>query len=110
METLYFIEACTGCSCCSEERNHYRGPYKTQADAERRIAYYKATDSTFWPIASQYAKRGHYAISAMEAEVIVGNRWIIWDKVFPIVPFIEVAEDGSVLDNDQEYFTRDLIL
>jgi hypothetical protein len=104
---LHFIEACTRCSCCSGEKNHHRGPYKTREDAERRIAYYKATNSTFWPIASQYARRGHYAIHALEAEVIAKDRWIIEDRVFEIVPFIEVAEDGSILDNDLEYFTKE---
>jgi len=101
MPKLVFINARTGCSCCSDQ-NHYRGPYKSKADAERRIAYYKSENSKYWPTASQYARRGCYDVVVYEAEEISNNRWIIEDSVFSVTPFMNVAEDGSLVGMDDE--------
>jgi hypothetical protein len=106
MKTIYVIEAHTGCTCCANE-NHYRGPYKTREDAQRRIDYYYSKDSKYWPLASQYAKRGHYYIREMTAEPISGDRWIIDDDtVIYGLNFIEVHEDGTVLFNEGEIFSE----
>jgi hypothetical protein len=100
MPKLVFIEARTGCSCCSDE-NHYRGPYRTKKDAEQRVKYYKAENSEFWPIGSQFARRGSYFIDVWDAEEISENRWIIGDKVVYRTPFVNVLEDGSLATDEE---------
>lgn len=105
---MIFIRCSTGCSCCNYE-NHYRGPYRTTEDAERRINYYKSETSKYWPLASQYARRGVYAVVNIEAEIISNNRIIIADRVFHSIPeAINILEDGSITndENDKEYFTN----
>ena len=104
---IFRIEARTGCSCCSDE-NHYRGPYKTREDAERRVKFYleEEGDKKYWPIGSQYARRGRYTIEEHLAEILPGNRWIIEDRVYKVAPFIEIAEDGSSEQNNEERFEQ----
>lgn len=112
MPKLVFIEARTGCSCCSDQ-NHYRGPYRTKTDAERRVKYYKSENSKFWPIASQFARRGSYSINAWNAEEIPENRWIIGDRVVDQTPLIKVLEDGSLAteeENQNEEFCKSFYL
>jgi len=95
------IEARTGCSCCSSE-NHLRGPYKTEEDAQRRVAHYRDPKNTFHPLASQYARRGAYSIYKYTAEVLPDGRWIVnGSNVIPVPAFIEVAEDGSATENEK---------
>ena len=76
---LFVIYCRTGCSCCSNE-NHYRGPYQTREDAQKEIDSYYAPDSKFWPLASQYAKRGHYNIKEIEVETLPDGRQIVNDE------------------------------
>lgn len=97
---LFFIYAGTGCTCCNDQ-NHYRGPYATKEDAEHRIAYYKSPESKFWPLASQYARRGHYCVEEMDVEVLGDGRWIIGNKVFYSQPCVEVASDGTATDDEE---------
>jgi len=100
----YLIEARTGCSCCSSE-NHYRGLYRSQEDAERRVAYYRHPDSQFWPLGSQYARRGRYSVQGVQLEPISKGRYILDDDlVLDSLNWIEVKEDGSVENNDSEEF------
>ena len=103
----YMIECRTGCTCCSSE-NHYRGFYKTKEDAERRINYYFSPESKFWPLASQYARRGRYSIEEAELEEISNDRWILNDeKVLHSLNFIDVKEDGSIENNEEEHLFSD---
>ena len=103
-EVMWLIECRTGCSCCQHE-NHRRGPYLTREDAEKRIAYFKSDDSKFWPVASQYARRGRYVIEFHEPEILGDDRYIIEDEVFHGgVEFVAVNDDGSVDDNKSEQF------
>lgn len=105
MSAVYVISCSTGCSCCSYE-NHYRGPYKTKEDAERRIAYYR-TDGNFHPVASQYSKRGVYKVKEVDVENISEGRVILCGcyVAYPSsMEIIEVAEDGTVKDNGTELF------
>jgi hypothetical protein len=104
MNYIYLIHAGTGCTCCSSE-NHHRGPYRTREDAERRIAYYNAPESKFWPLASQYARRGRYSIVEKNIEPISANRFILDERyVLYGLDFIEVKEDGAVEDDQAEQF------
>jgi hypothetical protein len=103
MLKLYKIECCTGCTCCSSD-NHYRGFYKTKEDAQKRIDYFKSPDSKYWPVASQYARRGHYSICEVSIEELPDGRFILNDdKVTKHLNIIEVKENGEVEDNDNEY-------
>ena len=108
MMTAYIIYCATGCTCCSSE-NHYRGFYRTAEDAKRRIEYYYSEDSKFWPLASQYARRGRYSVEIAEIEDLGDGRYILDDeKVLHELNFVEVKEDGSIENNDSEYLWSDL--
>lgn len=104
---LYFIECRTGCTCCSGD-NHYRGPYRSEEDAANRISFFRTSegDHAFWPVASQYSRRGDYRVVEYEVEEISGGRAIVNDRVFYLKTLrpIEVRPDGSVADNDAERF------
>lgn len=90
----------TGCSCCSNE-NHYRCFYKTREDAERRKGYFLAENSTYWPRASQYARRGRYCVEEGDAEDLGDGRVLLNGRVVDYLE-MEVAEDGTIADNDLE--------
>lgn len=105
----YFIHATTGCSCCGNE-DHYRGPYRSRSDAERRVASYLAKESKFWPTASQYYHRGLYYIIESSHEEISGGRVIIGNShVFSTAEaaFIDVRDDGTIENDKAEYFGDD---
>ena len=108
---VWFISASTGCTCCSSE-NHYRGPYKTKEDAERRINYYRTSDQKtgYWPLASQFSRRGNYSVYEIYCEPISDDRFIIGEeRVVDYLSFVEVNEDGSVKGSDNvEYFSSEL--
>ncbi len=103
MEKCYLIYAGTGCTCCNNE-NHYRGPYKSKEDAERRVVYYKSDGSKYWPLASQFARRGTYSIEEVSFEdlndgrIILGGTTVISD-----VNLIDVNEDGTIEDDESEH-------
>ncbi len=79
---LHFIEASTGCTCCSSD-NFTQGPYLNKADAESQIK--KWLDGTEpAPLASQYASRGVYRLRSYTAERITNNRFVIYDSVIKI--------------------------
>jgi hypothetical protein len=108
-ETIYLIEARTGCTCC-QSQNHYRGPYKTREDAEKRIQFYRTSqgEKAYWPLASQYARRGAYSVTEWTCETLPDGRKIIGgDTVVEPTEFnfIQVNEDGSVLNNEVECFS-----
>lgn len=106
--SFFVIVASTGCTCCSD-KDHLRGPYKNKSDAERRIKYYHAENSKFWPLASQYARRGSYSINEISFELISKGRIILDDRIVrkleAIPEFIKVNEDGTV-EGNEEYFER----
>jgi len=101
---LILIKCCTGCSCCSWE-DHYRGPYRSIEDAKKRIAYFRSPDNVkYWPVASQYSKRGNYLVEEIEYEEISNNRCIIFgDKVISLRKPIELLKDGSLKDEESDY-------
>ncbi len=104
---IWLIECRTGCTCCSYD-NHYRGPYKSKEDAERRIEYYRSKGSKFWPVASQYASRGSYSIEEHEVELLSGDRFIVDDNVHRNgLKLVDVKEDGTISDNESEWFKGD---
>jgi len=104
LEKIYVIHARTGCSCCMDD-NHYRGPYKTNDDAMRRINYYKSANSEYWPLASQYARRGSYFVEELTIEPVSGGRFIIKGTTTVYgLDFIEVDECGKIANNDIEEF------
>jgi hypothetical protein len=84
----FIIECRTGCSCCSGE-NHYRGPFKTREEAERKIANYKERRL----LSSQYSERGNYSIEESDAEILPDGRIIIDD--FVCAGFAEDNPDGD---------------
>lgn len=97
---IFLIHARTGCTCCSNE-NHYRGPFRTRDDAERRRLYYlDSSKGVNNPLASQYAPRGVYEIVEVEAEELPDGRVILENRIFPALEFAEVAEDGSGVDTE----------
>lgn len=100
VKKVFFMHCRTGCSCCSNE-NHYRGFYKTREDAERRIGSFLAENSTYWPLASQYALRGRYSVKDADAEVLGDGRVLLNGRVVDYLE-MEVAEDGTIADNDLE--------
>jgi hypothetical protein len=104
----YIIACGTGCTCCSSE-NHYRGFYHTKEDAERRIAYYLSPESKFWPLSSQYARRGCYSAEEVDLEAISGDRYILnGEKLVHSLVFIEVNADGTISEQADEYLFSDL--
>lgn len=107
---IFLIDCRTGCSCCSDE-NHWRGPYRTKEDAERRVKSFLAIDSKFWPLASQYADHGRYSIREFEAEELPDGRIIMVDRVFSVPQFIEVAEEGTIsVAHENEIFAHELFV
>ena len=99
----YMIECRTGCTCCSNE-NHYRGFYKTEESAKQRIAYYLSPESKYWPLASQYARRGNYNVEEVELEDLGDGRYILNDdKVLHDLNFVDIKEDGSMENDENEY-------
>jgi len=98
----YMIECRTGCTCCCDE-NHYRGFYRTKEDAKHRISYYQLPESKFWPLASQFARRGNYSIEEAEIEDLNDGRYILNDKILHSLDFVDVKEDGSIENNEDEY-------
>lgn len=105
---LAFIYCGTGCTCCNHE-DHIRGPYLTVADAERRVNYFRAPDSKYWPLASQFQKRGRYEVKELEVESISNDRVIVEGRVFPsFARVIEVKPDGTIdVSPEEEYFTSE---
>lgn len=90
---LYFIHCQTGCTCCSEEYNHYCGPFSSREKAQERIDSYLEETPPIYKngrrmnpphIASQYAPRGRYSIEEHEAEKLnqgKPGRYIIDDEI-----------------------------
>lgn len=97
--TYFFIYCGTGCTCCNDQ-NHYRGPYASREEAERRIKHFLDPESKFWPLASQYARRGRYSVEEKEVEMLGDGRWIADGRVLDN-SLIEVAADGSVAFGDE---------
>jgi hypothetical protein len=99
----YLIECRTGCTCCASD-NHYRGPYRSREDAQRRVDHFLSPKGDC-PIGSQYAPRGKYVIHSFTIELLPGDRYILDDRVYHGEPkFVEVLEDGSVSDYAAEIF------
>jgi len=96
---IFLIECRTGCSYCSYE-NHYRGPFESKEDADRRIAFFLLAGVGNNPVASQYSKKGNYDVREYDAEEISNNRVIINDRVFEWSGFVTVNEGGSTPVDD----------
>lgn len=77
---LWYMECCTGCTCCSYE-DFYQGFYQNKEEAEAVKSEYLLGHEN--PLGSQYAKHGKYYISECEAEVLPDGRVIVEDTVFP---------------------------
>jgi hypothetical protein len=73
----WFIEASTGCSCCSNE-NFTCGPFWSPADAEERKQSFIRTSR----LASQYARNGIYNIEQKVVEKLSDGRCIVGDAVW----------------------------
>ena len=102
-EQVFTIHCRTGCTCCSGD-NHFRGPYRTNGDALRRVAHFRNPGNKFCPVFSHYAHRGAYTIYEEKMEKLPDGRAIIRCEVMDKTPeFIEVADDGSVEDNRKEH-------
>jgi hypothetical protein len=101
---VYTIRAMTGCSCCHDE-NHERGFYRTKEDAERRINFYLTSSGKelYYPLASQFARRGRYSIEDYDVEILPDGRWIIEKHVIENPIFIDVALDGSATTEEKIY-------
>lgn len=98
----FIIDCSTGCSCCSGD-NHYRGFYEDKETAERRISYFLSPESKYWPVASQFARRGRYGVREVDVELISDNRYILFDEVIHGEPvFISVSSDGTIVCDDVE--------
>jgi hypothetical protein len=75
---VWFVEASTGCSCCSDE-NFVAGPFIRRSDAEACVAAYKRGRR----LASQYAANGVYRIrDAEKGELLPDGRIIVGDSVY----------------------------
>lgn len=75
----YIIDASTGCTCCSYDKDHKRGPYSTIEAAELRVKEFQEMPL----LASQYASHGIYRIFEEEGEQLPDGRIICGNKVFP---------------------------
>lgn len=94
----WFVHCETGCSCCRDE-NHYRGPYASLEDAERRRAFFQ----THPILGSQYAPKGRYCIGEpCTAELLPDGRVIIESRVFP--GFVQVDGEGITKEDDRVPF------
>jgi hypothetical protein len=69
---LFFVEACTGCSCCKHE-NSIQGPYFTEAEAKdmAQIMYNQAY------VYSQYSPNGEYSLYSQECEILPDGRMLV---------------------------------
>lgn len=104
---LFIIHCQTGCTCCNYD-DHTRGFYGTKEDAEKRVCYYLAKDSKFFPVASQYARQGVYHIEEVEGELIHDDKdVIVYDRVFKY-NLIVVNDDGTIKNDCEEYLGGDI--
>lgn len=77
--TLHFIEARTGCSCCSYD-NFYMGPFMQASEADELIEKWsKGIDN---PLCSQFSKYGNYHRISMEGEALGDGRYIVGNSVW----------------------------
>lgn len=76
---VYWIEAMTGCSCCSYE-NFDLGFYFDKEEPQAIIDKWKRGDGN--PLASQYSKYGLYFLREAEAEILPDGRLIVEGRVF----------------------------
>lgn len=74
---VWFVEASTGCSCCSDE-NFTAGPFLTEEEAQTQARIYEGGRR----LASRYAKNGRYYVHADEAEPLGDGRFIVGDVVW----------------------------
>lgn len=102
---VFIIKCDTGCTCCYDQ-NHYRGFYKTEEQAKKRIEYYKSMNSKFWPVASKYSNRGSYSIKKEVYENLEDGRVIFMGEVYTPgeldLTFVEMDNNGMVADNNSE--------
>lgn len=70
-EPRWFIEASTGCSCCSGE-NFTAGPYATKEDVDAAAQRYHNDRR----LVSRYAPNGRYYVKVATCEVLPDGRVI----------------------------------
>lgn len=75
MDKAYFIEARTGCTCCSSD-NFITGPYISKAEAEAEMVSMHDRKA----LASQFASNGRYSLISASLEVLPDGRWIIGES------------------------------
>lgn len=83
---LYTICCKTGCTCCAGD-NFHRGFYKDAETALAVVAEYRR--GIGYPLASQYARYGIYAVQEHEAELLPDGRVVIDDRVFESTDFVD---------------------
>ena len=89
---LYFIECLTGCNCC-QHMSHYRGPYQSYGDADRRrqrlvidcVSEFH-TGGKFWVI----EKTITHTISFGMVVWVMDGQWFYESDI------IAVGDDGSI--------------
>ncbi len=72
----YFIEASTGCTCCSNE-NFIQGPYRALSRALEQAQSFEKRRH----LASQYASRGIYGLRKASYERLLDGRLILGGKL-----------------------------
>lgn len=103
-QPAWIIRCNTGCTCCAYE-NHIRGPYKSKEDAINRVQFFRT--GAWYPLTSQYARRGRYTIDEVTLEILPDGRAIIGETVFDSIQFAIVNQDGSSLNNDSEWLCNE---
>lgn len=87
---VWYIGASTGCSCCQHE-NFIQGFYRDEKTPTDIVSEWMKGNGN--PLASQYAKYGHYKVNKVEAEILPDGRVIMADNVF----------EAGCLDEEKRY-------
>ena len=78
---VWYISCSTGCTCCAHE-NFDQGVYGNPEVPQGIIDEWRQGNGN--PLASQYARYGHYHLCETEAEILPDGRWIVDGTVFDI--------------------------
>ena len=112
---LFFIAASRGCGCCLDD-DHVRGPYRSGAEAQRRVDSYLAPGGLFCPLTShsRLSPRGSYQVLEVEALVSSDGRAVIHDRTHNLSlagqdpAFVFVGRDGRTANDGAEWFSASL--
>jgi hypothetical protein len=78
---VWYIEACTGCSCCANE-NFDQGFYFNEEEPQKIFDEWKVGNGN--PLASQYATYGRYYLHKEVAEMLGDGRMIVNGSLFDV--------------------------